>query len=153
MSMDAPPVVAPSRPFRGLRGQDAWGDGSFGASRDGGKRHHIGQDFVALPGDEAVWPISGKLIHVSAAYPDSDLRSIIIVGAAEFEGWMARLDYVLQSREASRGIVGARLGSAQDVAAYWARQQPGRPPMTGHVHFELWRALDPRAYVAMTETV
>jgi len=154
VGMDAPPVVAPSRPFRALRGQDAWGSGEFGASRDNGKRHHIGQDYVALPDDDAVWPVSGKLIHIAPAYANSDLRSIIIVGSGRFEGWMARLDYVLPEVPlSSRSLVGEHLGRVQDVAAYWAKQQPGREPMTNHVHFELWRALDPRVYLAVTETV
>ena len=142
-------IVAPSKPWRGLRGTDAWGDGSFEASRDGGTRRHLGQDYMAHPGDVAVWPISGKLIHVSAAYAGSTLRSLIIVGHAEAAGWMARIDYVMPTfLVGDSATAGEPLGRVQDVAGYWQAQHPERGAMTNHVHLEVWCVADPREFIA-----
>lgn len=146
--------VAPSRPYRGLRGQDAWGSGAFGANRDGGKRRHIGQDYTALPKDDGVWPISGKLIHVSHAYAGSFLHSLIIIGHAECEGWLARVDYVNPDYVVGDAAkIGEYLGEVEDVAAYWSAHQPGRAPMTNHVHLEVWQAVDPTLHVAAQDMV
>ena len=111
----------------------------------------IGARGAAEPGDEAVWPLTGRLIHVSAAYAGSILRSLIIVGSGEHEGWMARLDYVLPAFTVGEtGKAGELLGTVQDVAAYWATEQPEHPGvMKGHVHIELWRVTDPQQWVGI----
>src|SRR3990172_8496937 len=73
-------LVFPVKPFRGFRLIDPVGRGAFGAPRDNGKRRHLGVDLTAVPGDDLVAPISGRVELVGWAYPDADLGSLTIKG-------------------------------------------------------------------------
>ncbi len=46
-----------------LRGQDAYGNGHFGASRDGGARKHMGIDILTVIGQNLVSPTTGKAVN------------------------------------------------------------------------------------------
>lgn len=130
-------IGAPTRPYRGTRGTDRYGSGVFLASRDGGDRSHLGRDFVALPTDEAVFPIHGVIERVGLAYPDSALGSIHIRGTGEHRGLNVKLLYATCDHAVGyEGHVGDRLGDVQDVATRY-------PGITGHVHLEVWAATDP----------
>jgi murein DD-endopeptidase MepM/ murein hydrolase activator NlpD len=59
---------------RPMREHDAYGEGEFGASRDGGARRHEGVDYDATPGQAVVAPISGFVSKIGYAYAgDMDL--------------------------------------------------------------------------------
>src|SRR4029079_5685517 len=47
-----------------MREHDGYGDGRFGASRDGGGREHEGVDYVADAGQEVRAPISGYVTRI-----------------------------------------------------------------------------------------
>lgn len=137
-----PPPVAelrlrwPTQPNLGVRQIDAAGDGSYGASRDGGARQHIGVDLVCQIGADVVAPCVCEVTHIGVAYAGASLGSIHLKG---WDGWHAytfKLLYV--APEATVGEVlraGEVLGTSQDVASYYAAK--GIHGMTPHVHFEV----------------
>ena len=117
------------------RAQDAYGEGEFGASRDGGVRKHEGVDFCADAGQPVVAPISGYITKIGYAYPgDQQLKFIEITNPAL--RYAARVFYVDPQVEVGQTVaVGARLGSAHTLQMKY----PGG--MTNHVHLEV---MDPR---------
>lgn len=50
-----------------LRGQDAYGNGHFGASRDGGGRKHMGIDILTTVGQNLVSPVTGSAVNYTGA--------------------------------------------------------------------------------------
>lgn len=129
----------PSLPWRGTRGMDKFGSGTFGASRDGGKRRHLGRDYIALPGDTGVSPLDGKVTHVGKAYANSDLGSIRIAGA----GIEVRVLYIKPEVEVGQPVrVGEVIGTVQDLSAKY-------PGITPHVHVEVWTPIDPEVVIKM----
>lgn len=147
-------IYPPVRPWRGTRNTDSWGSGVYGASRDGGNRAHMGTDFISVPGDEVVAPFPGFIRRLGLAYAGSSMGSLHIEGDGIFEGWWGKLLYVgankaLLGRHVEAGDV---IGTAQDVAAYWAAQKPEHVGlMTNHVHLEIIvtspRNVDPTLYL------
>lgn len=129
-------------PYRGLRGIDPQGGGSFGAPRtkDGKPHPHYGQDFVTHPGDPCVSPCYGKVVHIGVAYPGSDLGSVHIhykKPLASRGEYLVKLLYVkpegiVLGYEVAGGDV---IGVCQNVAAYHAER--GHKGMTNHVHLEV----------------
>lgn len=114
-----------------IRDHDAYGDGCFGASRDGGRRKHQGADYVALPGDIVRAPITGEVTQIGTAYGrNSGLRFVELRDPKTQV--RARVFYV--SPEIRRGdfvIAGDAIGQAQDLS----RRYPNG--ITNHVHVEL----------------
>lgn len=123
----------PIRPSRGFRGVDSFGSGGFGAQRDGGTRKHLGQDYIALPGDTAKSPIEGRVSHVGRAYADADYGSVRIVGKeVEF-----RILYINPSVAVGETVKeGEEIGTVQDIAARYIG-------ITPHVHVEVRMPVDP----------
>ncbi|WP_460692271.1 FG-GAP-like repeat-containing protein [Mucilaginibacter puniceus] len=60
-----------------LRGQDLYGNGHFGASRDGGTRLHLGIDIITVIGQPIVSPISGKAVNYRGATSGKPMVDII----------------------------------------------------------------------------
>jgi murein DD-endopeptidase MepM/ murein hydrolase activator NlpD len=114
-----------------MREHDAYGEGEFGASRDGGARHHEGVDYDATPGQDVVAPISGFVSKIGYAYAgDADLKFVEVTNPAL--GYVARVFYVDPSVEVGQAIrVGAVVGTAHSLQAKY----PGG--MTNHIHTEL----------------
>jgi murein DD-endopeptidase MepM/ murein hydrolase activator NlpD len=114
------------------RGHDAFGDGQFGASRDGGDRHHEGVDYVDTPGQDVVAPISGYVTKIGYAYDDDRrLRFIEITNPAL--KYTARAFYVAPSvREGDTVQLGDVIGRAESLQ----RRYGG---ITDHVHLEVMR--------------
>ncbi len=150
-------LIPPVRPYRGLRGLDAWGGGGFSAPRDGGTRRHAGLDFAAAVGDAIVAPCAGTISHIGLAYPNTDLASIHLEGG----NFAIKLLYVHPSIDTIVGLIvaqGAPIGIAQAVASYWQAVHPERGRMTNHVHEEVRlredghvRLVDPAAYTTFPE--
>lgn len=113
------------------REHDAYGDGYFGASRDGGHRDHEGVDYVGAPGQAVVAPISGYVTKIGFAYDDStSLKYVEITNPAlSFE---ARVFYVdPQVRVGDAVALGDVIGKAADLTRRYPRG------MTNHVHLEI----------------
>jgi len=114
----------------GQRGEDAYGSGAFGASRDGGRRRHKGLDLVAPVGAPIRAPISGLVTRVGQAYAgDPDLQFVEITSPTT--RYSARVFYVGPSRGPGVHVTaGEVIGRAQDLGRRYASG------MTNHVHVE-----------------
>jgi len=107
------------------------------ASRDGGKRTHLGRDYIALEGDEAIFPIHSVIEQIGVAYTKSALSSIHLRGVGEHRGLIAKVLYVGCEHQAGyEGRVGERLGTVQSL-------QEKYPGITNHVHLEVMATVDP----------
>ncbi|HEX7945321.1 MAG TPA: M23 family metallopeptidase [Phenylobacterium sp.] len=113
------------------RGHDAYGEGEFGASRDGGVRRHEGVDFKADAGQTVEAPISGYVTKIGFAYPgDQTLKFIEITNPATH--YAARVFYVNPKVEVGDAVaLGHPIGTAHSLQ----RKYPGG--MTNHVHLEI----------------
>ena len=113
------------------RGHDAYGEGEFGASRDGGVRRHEGVDFKADAGQPVAAPISGYVTKIGFAYPgDQDLKFVEITNPALH--YEARVFYVIPSVAVGETVaIGHPIGRAHSLQ----QKYPGG--MTNHVHLEL----------------
>lgn len=137
------------RPYRGIRGLDAYGGGGYGAPRDGGARKHLGVDLIAEPGADVVSPFTGKIVHLGFAYPNSDLRSLHI---QHVSGVRVKLLYAGSYFDVGQSVyAGQHIGFAQDVASYYALKNPNvKARMTNHVHGEVFEAgpsIDPTPWI------
>jgi murein DD-endopeptidase MepM/ murein hydrolase activator NlpD len=113
------------------RGHDAYGEGEFGARRDGGSRRHEGVDFMARAGQAVAAPISGYVSKIGYAYAgDQTLKFIEITNPAL--NYAARVFYVNPAVQVGEAVaVGTRIGTAHSLQ----RKYPGG--MTDHVHLEI----------------
>ncbi|MEW5686675.1 MAG: M23 family metallopeptidase [Pseudomonadota bacterium] len=113
------------------RVHDAYGDGRFGASRDGGGRRHEGVDYMARAGQQVVAPISGYVTKIGYAYADDgNLKFIEITNPALRIA--TRVFYVNPWVEVGDAVaMGHTIGSAKSLQ----RKYPGG--MTDHVHLEV----------------
>lgn len=128
-----------STPYRGVRGVDKYGSGTFGASRDGGARMHLGRDYIALAGDVALFPIHSVIERIGLAYANSTLGSIHLRGTGEHQGLTMKILYVqCDHRVGDIGKPGERLGEVQNLQARY-------PDITPHIHVELMVATDPES--------
>lgn len=113
------------------RQSDAYGEGRFHASRDGGEREHEGVDYVATAGQPVEAPISGYVAKIGYAYPgDQTLRYVEIDNPALH--LTARVFYV--DPEVAVGdtvAVGRPIGQAHTLQHRYPRG------ITDHVHLEI----------------
>ena len=114
-----------------MRGHDAYGEGEFGASRDGGSRRHEGVDFKADAGQDVEAPISGYVTKIGYAYPgDRTLKFVEITNPAL--NYAARVFYVDPHVEVGDSVaIGHTIGTAHSLR----KKYPGG--MTNHVHLEI----------------
>lgn len=132
----------PSRPYRGVRGTDRYGSGVFLASRDGGKRSHLGRDYIIVAGDNTLAPIHAVIDKIGRAYPDSSLGSVTLRGTGEHRGLLVKMLYTSCDHPVGSEIqMGDVLGMAQSLQAKY-------PGITDHVHCEVWSATDPDSLMA-----
>lgn len=115
----------------GERGVDAYGEGRFGASRDGGSRRHEGADFVADAGQTVHAPISGYVTKIGYAYADDqNLRFVEITNPALHHA--ARVFYVDPAVVEGQAVaIGAPIGKTHSL------QKKYPAGMTDHVHLEI----------------
>jgi peptidoglycan LD-endopeptidase LytH len=113
------------------RDHDAYGEGEFGASRDGGVRRHEGVDFIADAGQPVVAPISGYVTKIGYAYAgDNNLKFVEITNPALH--YQARVFYVDPKVSVGDAVaVGRPIGRAHTLQ----KKYPGG--MTNHVHLEV----------------
>jgi murein DD-endopeptidase MepM/ murein hydrolase activator NlpD len=112
------------------RGHDAFGDGEFGARRDGGSRDHEGVDYTAAAGQDVQAPISGYVTKIGYAYAgSSDLKFVEITNPAL--GYVARAFYVSPEVEVGQTVrLGQTIGTDQSLQKHY-------PGITNHVHLEV----------------
>lgn len=131
------PLSAPVRPFRGFRNTDTFGSGAFGSNRDGGLRHHLGADILALPGDAVESPLHGTVKRLGKAYAAWDYGLVELWGSGEHEGLRVLLLYVKTDITAGALVhPGSMLGVAQDLGRKY-------PAIKNHIHCEIWQAHNP----------
>ncbi|NQE63805.1 M23 family metallopeptidase [Caulobacter sp. RHG1] len=112
------------------RGHDAFGDGEFGARRDGGTRAHEGVDYVAQAGQAVRAPMSGYVTKIGFAYAgDTALKFVEITNPAL--GYAARAFYVNPGVEVGQTV---RLGQSIGTVASLQDHYRG---ITDHVHLEI----------------
>lgn len=112
------------------REHDGYGEGRFGASRDGGAREHAGVDYAAKAGQRVIAPISGYVTKVGFPYGDDErLRYVEITNPAL--NLTARVFYLNPDVEVGQAVrVGKPIGRA-------ATLQDRYPGITDHVHLEV----------------
>ena len=116
---------------REARGHDHYGDGEFGARRDGGSRRHEGVDFVAKAGQPVAAPISGYVTKIGYAYAgDQSLKFVEVTNPAL--RYAARVFYVAPHVQVGDSVA---MGAAIGVARSLQKKYPGG--MTDHVHLEI----------------
>jgi peptidoglycan LD-endopeptidase LytH len=114
----------------GVRADDIFGSGAFGAIRDAGKRHHEGVDYVAAPGAIVHAPIAGEVSRLGYAYNGEGGYRVVEIVNSETK-MKARVFYVSPSVEVGDVVVaGQEIGAAQDLNTRY-------PGITNHVHVEL----------------
>jgi murein DD-endopeptidase MepM/ murein hydrolase activator NlpD len=113
------------------RDVDAYGEGRFHASRDGGSRLHEGVDYVAHAGQVVNAPISGYVTKIGYAYPgDEVLRYVEIENPALH--LQARVFYVDPDVAVGDAVaVGRPIGRAHTLQ----QKYPGG--IVDHVHLEI----------------
>lgn len=115
------------------RGHDAFGDGFFHASRDGGHRAHEGVDYDASPGQPVVAPISGYVSKIGFAYPGNTRLKYVEIDNPALK-LTARALYVdPEVHEGDSVQLGQEIGTALSLQ----RRYPG---ITNHVHLEIAEA-------------
>jgi hypothetical protein len=116
---------------RAPRDVDAYGEGRFHASRDGGSRLHEGVDYVAKAGQVVDAPISGYVTKIGYAYPgDEALRFVEIENPALH--LQARVFYVDPDVAVGDTVaVGRPIGRAHTLQ----KKYPGG--IVDHVHLEI----------------
>ncbi|MGB1547325.1 MAG: peptidoglycan DD-metalloendopeptidase family protein, partial [Alphaproteobacteria bacterium] len=112
------------------------GEGHFGASRDGGRRKHLGVDLIAAPGTPVSSAISGTVSKIGWTYAgDPHYRYVEVTGTT---GLVVRHFYVAPWVQDGEVVETGRtrLGTVQDLT----RRYPG---IINHLHLEARQADDP----------
>jgi murein DD-endopeptidase MepM/ murein hydrolase activator NlpD len=116
---------------RAPRTADAYGEGRFHASRDGGEREHEGVDYVASAGQAVEAPISGYVAKIGFAYPDDQtLRYVEIDNPALH--LTARVFYV-----DPKVAVGDAVAVGHPIGLAHSLQRKYPLGITDHVHLEI----------------
>lgn len=112
------------------RQHDAFGDGYFGARRDGGSRAHEGVDYKAAAGQAVRAPMSGYVTKIGYAYAgDTALTFVEITNPAL--GYAARAFYVEPAVEVGQTVrLGDTIGAVESLQGHY-------PGITDHVHLEI----------------
>ncbi len=112
------------------RGHDDFGDGWFGARRDGGSRDHEGVDYTATAGQAVRAPMSGYVTKIGYAYAgDTSLKFVEITNPAL--NYAARAFYVSPGVEVGQTVrLGQSIGTVESLQGHY-------PGITDHVHLEI----------------
>lgn len=115
-----------------VRAHDDFGFGAFGASRDGGSRHHEGVDYVGFAGQDVAAPIAGQVTRMGLAYADANYKYVEITNPET--GYEARVFYVEPTIAIGDTVeVGQVIGKLKSL-------QPRYPGITDHVHLEVMKS-------------
>jgi len=119
-----------------IRGIDKWGNGAFGAPRDGGTRKHVGVDIVTRDGEPFLSLNAGTITRLGYVYKGNYTFRLIEVTCKNGDKW--RYFYVDPVGKDKKRIVelglkisvGQILGTTQSLQLKY-------PGITPHVHFEI----------------
>lgn len=113
------------------RGSDSFGSGKFGASRDSGRRKHMGQDYLTPVPNQPVFSPIGGLVTISTAYADGRFPELKMIKINDGIGTTVNLMYVSPDIEGGTTVMaGEHIGFAQSLQ----RRYPGIP---NHIHVEV----------------
>ena len=125
-----------------IRGTDKFGNGAFGASRDGGARKHEGVDIVTIDGEPFYSLNEGVISKLGYVYKGNYTFRYVQVSKNNGEAW--RYFYLQPEVELGLKIkVGDKLGVTQSLQFKY-------PGITPHVHFEIMKNgeyIDPTEFV------
>jgi murein DD-endopeptidase MepM/ murein hydrolase activator NlpD len=113
------------------RGEDAYGEGRFHASRDGGARDHEGVDYVATAGQTVDAPISGYVTKIGFAYPDDQTLKFVEIENPALH-LTARAFYVDPDV-----AVGDTVAVGQPIGHAHSLQRRYPLGITDHIHLEI----------------
>jgi len=119
------------------RDADSWGNGSFGASRAGGKRSHKGIDYCADPGDEILSPATGQVTKLGYPYAPkpSDKTTYRYVEITDYSGFRHRVFYIEPTVNTGLHVKeGDVIGIQQDIAEKYSTPHK---VMKNHCHYEI----------------
>ena len=117
------------------RGSDAWGDGSYGASR--GSRSHRGIDYEVEPGTELYSPVKGRVTKIGLPYTPKDTDKITYryLQITDYRGFKHRIFYLEPSVAVDRHVdTHTIIGFAQNIASKYSTDDK---VMKNHVHYEI----------------
>ncbi|WP_162913285.1 peptidoglycan DD-metalloendopeptidase family protein [Rhodospirillaceae bacterium SYSU D60014] len=141
-----PPSLISPVPDGRVRGNDTFGEGRFGARRDGGKRQHQGVDIIAEPAATVVSAVSGTVTKIG--YPYGDDLSYRYVEVTTEDGYVVRHFYVSPAdglKVGDRVEAGrTQIGVSQDLGTRYEG-------ITNHIHIEVrdpsGRVIDPTPWL------
>jgi murein DD-endopeptidase MepM/ murein hydrolase activator NlpD len=114
-----------------VREHDDFGDGYFGASRDGGSRDHEGVDYVGFGGQDIHAPIAGQVTRMGYAYSDYSYKYVEITNPQT--GYAARVFYVNPDVAIGETVaLGEKIGTLKSLQTRYRG-------ITDHVHLEVTR--------------
>lgn len=116
--------------FKSFVRVDSEGSGHFGSSRGG--RPHNGTDFAAVPGQQLISPVSGKVTKIG--YPYGDDLSYRYIEITTEDKLRHRFFYVSPIFWVQVGVdiaCGQTIGTVQNVSARYSNK------MMPHVHYEI----------------
>ncbi|HXA37676.1 MAG TPA: M23 family metallopeptidase [Phenylobacterium sp.] len=113
------------------RGEDAYGEGRFHASRDGGARDHEGVDYIATAGQTVDAPISGYVTKIGFAYPDDQTLKFVEIENPALH-LTARAFYVDPDV-----AVGDTVAVGQPIGHAHSLQRRYPLGITDHIHLEI----------------
>lgn len=145
-SESAPPSLISPVPDGRVRGKDTFGEGGFGARRDGGKRRHQGIDIIAEPDASVVSAVSGTVTKIG--YPYGDDLSYRYVEVTTDDGYVVRHFYV----SPANGLkVGDRVEAGRTQIGVSQNLDTRYKGITNHVHIEIrdpdGRIIDPTSWL------
>jgi murein DD-endopeptidase MepM/ murein hydrolase activator NlpD len=123
------------------RPQDGYGFGHFGARRsrrDGGSRPHLGQDYVAVPGQEVFAVKSGRVTRFGKPYrwdQGPAIRELDLVEMRAWDGSVVVMMYV--DGEAAGVEEGQFVWAGQTIGLQQSLQNAFPNNMTDHTHVML----------------
>lgn len=139
----------------GIRRPDAYGDGSYGASRDGGARQHHGLDFTGTLGEPVVCPLRSSVLWIGYAYPnDLRYRSLHLRSLDEPQ-FVVTMFYVepKDDKSGEEYMPGDALGVLQDLRERYPADDEHSTAITPHCHVQCtWKGeiVDPTGYFGLT---
>lgn len=117
-----------------IRPRDQYGEGVFGASRDGGSRQHMGLDLAVWPGTPVYPPAECLVEREARPYADDDRYSGLLMRlVSESEGvTLIKMFYI----SPVTSLIGKHV-TANDVIGYAQDLRFKYPGITPHVHVEV----------------
>lgn len=109
-----------------VRGLDNHGEGKYGAGR--GTHLHAGADYICIPGQDVVSPITGTVIRIARPYKKKGYSGLLIRGL-DIEIKMFYID-PLSEVVGTKVRIGDLIGTAQDISKKYRGMVP-------HIHLSV----------------